>query len=138
MSQDKRLVIPANYPWSEVSTVISPNDEMLAGTDYAHYLAVGVSAMQNVHDTLKMHGLSSPSSILDMPCGHGRVTRALRAVFPAADISVCDLNEDGVDFCAKHFDARPFLSSSDFSTLDLGRKFDVIWVGSLITHLPKR
>ena len=38
--------------------------------------------------------------LLDLPCGHGRVMRYLRAAFPRAEITGCDLLRDGVDHCA--------------------------------------
>jgi SAM-dependent methyltransferase len=133
----RELVIPTDYPWKGVSTIVSERDEMLVGEDYAHYLAVGVSALQNINAAVKAAGIERISTILDLPCGHGRVTRALRAVFPSAEISVSDLDTDGLEFCSSQFDAQPLTSSSNFRTLNFGKIFDLIWVGSLITHLPE-
>lgn len=134
----KRLEILPNYPWPAVSRTVSEKDTMLVEGGDGHYLAVGVSAMENISFAIKASSLSKISSILDMPCGHGRVTRVLRAVFPDVEISVCDIDEDGVTFCAAEFNASPLVSGPDFRTLNLGKSFDLIWVGSLITHLPER
>ena len=131
-----RLELPADYPWPNVSTVISERDEMLSGTDTAHYLAVGVSAMASITRAISLNNTGHVTSILDMPCGHGRVTRVLRSAYPDADITVSDLDTDAVAFCAQTFNANPQPSQPDFRTLEFGRTFDVIWVGSLITHLP--
>ena len=79
--------------------------------------------------------LEGLQSILDLPCGHGRVARILRSRFPDADLTVCDIDRDGVDFCVNRLGARGVYSTTDFDKLDLGDLFDLIWVGSLITHL---
>ena len=127
------LQIPADFPVRNLSTAISANDEMFDSS--YHYLLVGASAHQNITEAVQAAGLAEVSTILDLPCGHGRVTRILRAAYPAAKISVSDLNLDGVAFCAREFDAEPLTSDADFSKLDFGKTFDLIWVGSLITHL---
>ena len=105
---------------------------MLGGSD-SHYLSVGQSALDVIEWAL---GGVEPRNILDLPCGFGRVTRALRARFPGAAITVSDLDRPGVDFSAHEFDARPAYSVRDFRELDLGEVYDLIWVGSLMTHLP--
>ena len=97
-----------------------------------------MSAFESINAALKAAGTDRVTTILDMPCGHGRVARVLRAAFPTAEISVSDLDTDGVVFCAKQFDAQPLISGPDFSTLNFAKTFDLIWVGSLITHLPER
>ena len=74
--------------------------------------------------------------MLDLPCGFGRVTRFLCARYPAASITVSDLDRDGVDYCAARFNAQAAYSVRDFRDLQLGGAYDLLWVGSLITHLP--
>jgi SAM-dependent methyltransferase len=72
--------------------------------------------------------------ILDFRCGYGRVLRALRARFPEAHITACDLNEDATKFCAETFGATPVQGYSDLSKTILPHKYDAIWVGSVFTH----
>ena len=132
----KQLKVPTDYPWPDVSKIISEMDGMFDGNSN-HYLGVGISAMQNIAFALEAGFIGHISSILDMPCGYGRVTRVLRVSFSAAEISVCDIDADAVAFCAAHFNARPLASSADFARLNFDRTFDLIWVGSLITHLPE-
>ncbi len=72
--------------------------------------------------------------ILDFPCGHGRVLRYLRAMFPDAQLTGADLDRDAVDFCAKTFQAVPVYSSNDTQQISIEGKFDLIWCGSLLTH----
>lgn len=101
----------------------------------AHYLEVGLSALACIAEAL---GGAEPRRILDMPSGFGRVTRLLRARYPQAAITVCDLDRPGVDFAATCFSARPVYSVEDFTKLRLDETYDLVWVGSLFTHLSER
>jgi SAM-dependent methyltransferase len=115
---------------------ISPNDGMFAG-DESHYFRVGRSALKCIDSSLHAAGLPADNvrHILDLPCGHGRVLRYLRAAFPGVAITACDLLRDGVNYCATTFGAIPVYSDRDPSKLHLERDaFDLIWVGSLFTH----
>jgi SAM-dependent methyltransferase len=118
---------------------ISPNDEMYAGDkDHGNqYWFAGRSAIQCISHCMAAAGKRARdvTRILDFPCGHGRVMRYLRLGFPHAEITACDLLRDRVDFCASTFGAAPVYSHRDAARVDLqGRRFDLIWVGSLLTH----
>jgi SAM-dependent methyltransferase len=63
--------------------------------------------------------------------------RFLRLAFPNAELTACDINRDGVDFCRSTFGARPVYSETNPSDVPLDSEFDVIWVGSLFTHLDR-
>jgi len=63
------------------------------------------------------------------------VLRILRAQFPDAQITACDLLENGVDFCASTFGAIPVYSHENPKKIPLEESFDLIGVGSLFTHL---
>jgi SAM-dependent methyltransferase len=125
----------------EVTTNISQDDEMYDSNNPEHYFSVGQSAIAIIENslTIEKKATDSITRILDLPCGHGRVTRFLRARFPDVEIVVCDLNRDGVDFCSREFNTTGVYSSEDFSNLSFDQGFDLIWVGSLITHFnPKQ
>jgi 2-polyprenyl-3-methyl-5-hydroxy-6-metoxy-1,4-benzoquinol methylase len=62
----------------------------------------------------------------------------LRAFFPDAHLTACDLDRDAVDFCAAEFNARPVYSHEDIRCVSLDQCFDVIWCGSLFTHLDSQ
>jgi SAM-dependent methyltransferase len=121
-----------NMPLPKVDLAVADGDKMYLDSD-AHYLSVGLSALEVIERAL---GGAEPSRILDLPSGFGRVTRFLRARYPRAAITATDLDRDGVDFCATRFGARAAYSVRDFCELRLGETYDMIWVGSLITHLP--
>ena len=74
-------------------------------------------------------------SILDMACGHGRVLRWLQAAYPEARLTACDLLHDGVDFCASTFGAKPVYAIATPTAEMFPDRYDLIWVGSLLTHL---
>ncbi len=125
---------PATVP--EVIREIAAGDEMFTGNK-DHYFGVGASARHCIENALASVGRdrSSIRRVLDLPCGHGRVMRNLKAAFPQAQLTACDLNRNGVDFCAKAFGAVPVYSHADVAQIQLQGKFDLIWCGSLLTHL---
>ncbi len=121
---------------TEVDRTISPNDAMFVG-DLNHYFSDGLSGLVCIRQALAASGQEAGNvqTILDFPCGHGRVLRHVRSAFPQAEITACDLDRDGVDFCAARFGAIPEYSDPDPSRIALPRdRFDLIWVGSLLTH----
>jgi SAM-dependent methyltransferase len=117
-----------------VDSRISSADGMYTGNG-GHYFNVGLSAIQCIDQALDQAGLESVRKILDMPCGFGRVTRFLARRFPGAHITGCEILRDAVRFCEKTFGASPAYSSTDLGQLSLPADFDLIWCGSLITHL---
>ena len=119
-----------------VESRVSPHDTMYAG-DGAHYFKVGLSAMRSVEAAVREARLSSVKRVLDLPCGHGRVLRFLARRFSQATFTACDLDRDGVDFCARTFGATPVYSVADLDALSFATRFDLIWCGSLITHLDE-
>jgi SAM-dependent methyltransferase len=128
-AEEKRL-------FRRVKQRIHPSDTMLSHGE-GQYFAVGLSALRAIDAAVKAAGFT-PTHILDMPCGHGRVLRFLKARFPNAKLAACDLERNGVDFCAAYFNAEGFYSEFDLTKVNLGRRFDLIWVGSLLTHFDER
>jgi 2-polyprenyl-3-methyl-5-hydroxy-6-metoxy-1,4-benzoquinol methylase/tetratricopeptide (TPR) repeat protein/glycosyltransferase involved in cell wall biosynthesis len=115
---------------------ICAGDEMFTGNE-AHYFGVGESALHCVDTALfsVRKERQRIRRILDLPCGHGRVMRYLKSAFPQAQITACDLNRPAVDFCAKTFGATPVYSEVNVSQIPVHGAFDLIWSGSLLTHL---
>jgi trans-aconitate methyltransferase len=147
----KQAILEAvNASYRSHDTAIDTEDEMWNGfmispshqgeaRQYAraHYMYGGRSAMRGIADALVMADAPLPRRIMDFPCGHGRVTRFLRAAFPEATIYGGDLNQAGVAFCAERFGTLPVISQVDLNAVELPGDLDLIWCGSLITHLAE-
>ncbi len=99
-----------------------------------HYFYVGRSSILTMNNILNAR-LNYPDgdgpirAVLDFGCGHGRVTRWLRAAFPDADVCVTDYLPSCVEWCVRQFGCR-----------EVGREvtpeaYDLIWLGSVFTHL---
>jgi SAM-dependent methyltransferase len=129
-----KLLVPPDFPLAGLVPDVAEADQMFDGRS-DHYLRVGLSALRIIEAAY--HEAAPPKRILDIPSGHGRVTRVLRARFAEASIVVCDLDRGAVDYAAATFGAQGIYSSQDLRELDVGGSFDLIWVGSLLTHLPK-
>lgn len=125
--------IPATCSNSE----ISPGDTMYHRDHPEVYFSHGKSAIRLLDGALALLGRQRESirSILDFPCGHGRVTRFLRGTFSHAHIVASDIDEQGVRFCSRAFGVEGHLSSPRLHEIEFDRHFDLIWVGSLLTHV---
>jgi hypothetical protein len=121
------------YENNPFSRELDPKDEMW-NTGPAWYWGVGRSGLDCIMKGLLASPISSPSSILDLACGYGRVSRHIRSAFPDARLIWCDI--DGPDFCAKHFGGEALRSDRELLNVGLPR-VDVIWIGSLFTHVTE-
>jgi SAM-dependent methyltransferase len=118
-----------------ISAEISPNDAMFVPEWREHYVGVGLEALRAIKLAMLAGNKSRIGSILDLPCGHGRVMRVLRSAFPDARITACDIDRDAVDFCAQTFGATPVYSHEDPDRIPVYDRFDLVWCGSLLTHV---
>ena len=129
-----------DYALRGVSEVLDETDKENVISNEAerrHYFDVGADAIGIIMRALIDSRLAPPQTILDFPSGSGRVTRHLRAMFPHATLAACDLYESHLDFCAAHSGAVPLMSKENLDQLDVGL-WDLIFCGSLLTHLPER
>ncbi len=116
---------------------IAPDDAMHKDGDEPFYFQTGRAALGRMRRALALAGKSDPGRILDLPSGHGRVLRMLRGAYPEARITACDIEAGAVAFCAEAFGAIPVVSRPDPAEIDFGAEFDLIWCGSLLTHLDE-
>lgn len=125
------------YRKREVDRTLHPEDHMFntAKNGWDDYHAVGVSAMQVIQSVLGSSPSHRVARIMDFGCGHGRVARHLRAFFPEAEMFFVDIDGEAAKFCAAQFNGTAITSSEDFSSLDLPKDIDLIWLGSVFTHL---
>lgn len=120
-----------------VDRTIAARDTMVAPGEPEQYFDLGRRALELIRFSAELCDKPHYPDILDLPCGHGRVLRWLRAHYDYARITACDLDRDGVDFCARQFGALPVYSQPDLRQLPFTAQFDLIWMGSLVTHLPQ-
>ena len=124
----------SRYEAADLDRTIHPDDWMwLTGEKW--YWSVGRSGLECILTGLLGSGRQDdPRSMLDLACGHGRVGRHLRAAFPDTQFYWCDLT--GADFCAERFGGQALESSRDPYSVNIPM-VDVIWIGSLFTHLTE-
>jgi SAM-dependent methyltransferase len=113
---------------------ISPDERSVARSPEA-YLASGQWSLRRIRLAMLASGETELERILDLPCGYGRVLRMLKAAFPDAELTACDIHRPAVDFCARTFGAKPVYSVPNPEEIPLEGPFDLIWVGSLLTHV---
>lgn len=123
---------------------VHPNDDMLNNKSHKEhidaYLNAGFSAIQNIEESLELvdKNFGDVRNCLVLPCGYGRELRFLQMKMPSNKISACDINEEAVRFCNLEFGAKPIISNIDFTKIKFTSKYDLIWVGSLFTHLDTK
>jgi SAM-dependent methyltransferase len=101
-----------------------------------HYFDVGRSAMEIIAEAMVLARRTSFQSVLEIPCGGGRVTRHLVKFLPGAGISVSDVEKTKQSAVAAQFGVEGVDIAADFSE-PIPRRFDLIFVGSLLTHLQE-
>jgi SAM-dependent methyltransferase len=126
------------YPESSVSGEISP-DDIMHDTRHSHpYFRCGASALRVIKAGMSLADNPSAENILDFGCGHGRVMRWLRAEFPDAKITGTDVTEGGTLYCSEKFGSSAVTSGTDFLNLPSFHGQNLIWSGSVFTHLTER
>jgi SAM-dependent methyltransferase len=101
------------------------------------YFASGQWAMRRIRLAMLAAGKVTASRILDLPSGYGRVLRVLRAAFPDAEVTACDIHRPAVDFCAQVLGALPVYGCEKPGETPLEGGYDLVWCGSLLTHLDE-
>ena len=124
------------YRSSPVDMTVSPVDDMIGKAGLEYYEVVGLSALEIISEAMLLARREDFPDILDLPCGGGRVTRQLVRFFPESTIYVCDAEKPKEDFVASHFKLPRFEAPIDFKGTP-ARQVDLIFVGSLLTHLDQ-
>jgi SAM-dependent methyltransferase len=125
-----------SYQSAEISKEIGPHDGMFFPGAEAHYLAVGRSAIEAIAQVMVATRKTSFRKVLDLPCGGGRVTRHLVKFCPDSEIFISELDRRNENFTAETFGVKPIVASPNFTERS-SQTFDLIFVGSLVTHLDE-
>jgi trans-aconitate methyltransferase len=124
-----------SYEASEIDRHVNPVDDMLDTQESKnHYFEIGRSALHIISEAMLLSGRTQFDRILDLPCGGGRITRHLVKFFPDAKIYIDDIVAEKREAVRNQFAVELASCARDFrGALDL--QFDMIFVGSLFTHL---
>ena len=125
------------YQAAEIDKMIAPVDDMkhaASAEEERKYFEVGRSAIELITDAMMLARRTQLARILDFPCGGGRVTRHLVKFFPDSEISASDIEREKQAFVVSRYGAKPVDCPPNFTT-PLPEKYDLIFVGSLFTHL---
>jgi SAM-dependent methyltransferase len=116
-------------------TRIAVGDGMFKSKQPMRYLKVGREAITAIQGMLKHRVASADvASVLDYAGGYGRVTRWLVAAFPEAKVVTADTDVKAMEVARELFGVEAHVVDKD-APAPLGQ-FDLIWSGSLFTHLP--
>ena len=130
--------------WEELNRAVDERDDML---DFAirlfehdrdqaisNYFQNGFEQFELVRHIASWR--AHPRAMLDFASGYGRLTRFLVHQHLADEVTVSDILEGGMEFQAAQFGARTILSTTLPEQFPATRKYDLIFVASLFTHLP--
>jgi len=128
--------------YAEIPGAVHVNDLMLASESpqhVRHYIEDAQSAIWNLEQSLAAAGMTwaDVGACLDMPSGYGRVTRLLARLLDPARITACDVDAEAVRFCRAAFAVAGIVANRDPARTRLGQSYDLIFVGSLLTHLTE-
>lgn len=132
--------------WMGVNATIAPEDDIFrffanhptSLNPVRDYLSDGWRTMVELQDALDLHHLSLRrcTSFLEFASGQGRFTRHLVRVLNKGQLTVSDVVPGSVDFLKSTFGVQGFYSSAQAEDLKIEKKYDVIFVLSLFSHLP--
>lgn len=120
----------------DVDETLSSDDVMWEGHE-GHYRGVGESAVRCVKTALLLADREPASirEVLDFGAGHGRVLRYLQKLLPKAAFTASDVDAKATAFCAKAFGATPVPCAPNPEAASFPSRYDLIWVGSVLTHM---
>jgi SAM-dependent methyltransferase len=133
---------------SGLVTTIHPDDQMLnhslfhhrdANAAFSQYYNVGLqqfSAAQQIIDLL-LPGQHNQLQLLDFACGYGRLLRFMSQYLPRQNVFASEIQTDALRYVQETFKVAAIPSHGDPQAFQPNQRFDVIWVASLFSHLPK-
>jgi SAM-dependent methyltransferase len=101
------------------------------------YFLAGREALRHIRLAMLAARRESVDRVLDFGSGSGRVLRTLKAAFPHAALTACNLHQSELDFCAETFGAHAVKSCPNPDEIELTEPFDLIWSGSVLTHIDR-
>lgn len=139
MHPDKVHRLWDSYRSNPVKTAIHDADHMFisGGKGATEYNLVGESCAIVIASALLMAPTDAVWRVMDYGCGHGRCARHLRNLFPEAALTFADVDGEAARFCADTFGGIAFEAPRGAAQINLPGEMDLIWVGSVFTHLDR-
>jgi Methyltransferase domain len=133
---------------ADIDPTISPDDRMFQYLLYimlsyrdavAEYFASGAQVLGVIEalSAARFGSLGNVDALLDFAAGHGRVGRYLVRRMDGANVWVADIKPGAVQFQASQFGVNGLISSARPEDFRPDRRFDIIFVASLFSHLPR-
>lgn len=142
----ERLGDPRRFSaWMRVDCTIDPRDDLLGfiargphgQNPIRAYLADGWRTLSEL--MLLLEQLDRPllrfDSVLEFACGYGRFTRHLARALPGR-VAAADILPGSVEFVGRQFGVEAFPSSFEPDQIRFPRRYGLVFVLSLFTHLP--
>ena len=133
--------------WMGLDARIDPADDVYGfftghgtwSSPLRDYLADGWRTLSELVLLLERSGrtLTACTQVLEFASGHGRFTRHLVKALGADHVTVSDVVPGAVAFSTERFGVRGFVSTSDPAALLLPQRYDLVFVLSLFSHLPR-
>ncbi|GAB5555935.1 MAG: hypothetical protein SchgKO_01480 [Schleiferiaceae bacterium] len=131
----------------EGTTEIHKNDIMFLFSLHHHYgdwgkaldeyMETGYQMAHSLSDIVKKQGVSV-KSVLDFGSGYGRVSRFFKVAFPEAKVSVSEVKSQSLIFQRDVFGYTPIEHTEEPSSFRAPQQYDLIFAGSVFTHLPSK
>lgn len=131
---------------NRIIDVIHPDDEMfLYFLKKGHenkkaislYMDSGKAMLQDFLSIVSPLNIAiDNASILEFACGYGRFTRHLLGIVDSSQVTVADIYTKAVDFQKNQFGVKGFYSASEPDDILIPDLYDIVFVGSLFSHLP--
>jgi SAM-dependent methyltransferase len=133
--------------WMGLDARIDPADDVYGfftgygtwSSPLRDYLADGWRTLSELVLLLERAGrtLTGCNHVLEFASGHGRFTRHLVKALGPERVTVSDVVPPAVAFSTAHFGVQGFVSTPDPAALRWPGRFDLVFVLSLFSHLPR-
>ncbi|ARU06959.1 methyltransferase type 12 [Comamonas serinivorans] len=140
-------LLGAFAPWMGLDAHIDPQDDVFGffnghgtwSSPMRDYLADGWRTLSELLLLLERSGrpLTGLAQVLEFASGHGRFTRHLVKALGAERITVSDVVPGAVAFATQQFGVQGLMSTADPAQLQWPRRYDLVFVLSLFSHLPR-
>ena len=134
-------------PWMGLDAHIDPADDVFGfftghgtwSSPLRDYLADGWRTLSELVLLLERagHGLTGCRQMLEFASGHGRFTRHLVKALGRERVTVSDVVPGAVAFSTAQFGVKGFVSTPDPAALQWPDRYDLVFVLSLFSHLPR-